>query len=214
MSKQWRCSYTSVSSEGIEIVNTFHVVDQPTPASSGDASADQVRDTLDAALTTKYRAILGTSDLLQTLTVRQEVDPGSGDVPEESVKSIGLNGTRTGVTTKDLSGGLCMLVAVNSNAAVRGGKGRMWMPPAWTSSVVTAGGIWASSSLYWVNVKAFMDEMLVTHNTGGSVNTYDINWIVYSRTRRARGDANYWFDVSGYTMRPAQHFLRTRTTAP
>jgi hypothetical protein len=211
MSKVWRCSYESVRS-GVLLVNVFHTV-ATADVGIGDATADEVRDALNTALTTKYRAILDTGSTLNSLTVRQELDPGDTSIPAESVLTIGSLGTRS-VSDSYLPMSLTQLVSLRTNAAVRSGHGRMFMPPPIASSNLSTGGIWSTGAPYWSNVGTFMTELLSTHRVGGIGTGSDLHTVVYSRTRRARGDSEYWFGVSAYIQRPAPHWLRSRSTAP
>jgi hypothetical protein len=213
MALQWRCSYTTRSYTGVQIVNTFHVVARPDTGVLTDASANGVRDALHSALTTKYRAIVGTIDTVESLVVRQEVDPNGTAIPAESVQTIGLAGTRS-VGDQFLAAGLCCLATLDSNAAVRGGKGRMFMPPAYTSAAASSNGTWLATNAYFTTIKTFLDELLQSHHVGSAGTGWSLDPIVYSRTRRQRADPNYYFDIVAYRQRTIQHFLRSRMTAP
>jgi hypothetical protein len=176
-------------------------------------SADSVRDTLDAALTSKFRDVLTTLDGLTGLSIVEEVVPHSGDIPEASFKTLTGAGTRV-ASSQHLSPGLCILAKVRSNAAVRGGLGRAWMPPALDEGQAAGGGTWLTTGSYWTKSIAYMDARTADHDGPGVVDFFRLSAIIYSRTRRARGESNYYFDVTGYSMHPEQRFLRSRTTAP
>jgi hypothetical protein len=212
MATVWRCNYDSIRG-GVGIVNTFHVVARP-DSGSDDPSADTVRDVLDAALTTKYRALLTADATVLDLTVREELAPGSSDIPRESVKTIGAAGTRT-VTDTNLPNSITQLVTIRTNAAVRSGHGRLFLPPPVNSNALTATGIWRATDAYWINATTFMTELNLNHNwTVLGLPVGHLSTIVYSRTRRARGDSAYYFDMTGYVQRTAPHWLRSRSTAP
>jgi hypothetical protein len=149
----WRCSYDTTNYTGVTIVNTFHVKSVPDLLATSDESAAGVRDALNTALTTKYKAI-------------------------------------------------------------RGGKGRMFMPPAYYSAAAASNGTWLSSNSYWTTMVTFLTELLSTHHSGTTDLGHNLVPVLYSRTRRARGETNYAFDLTGYRLRTKQHFLRSRTTAP
>jgi hypothetical protein len=212
MATVWRCSYESTRA-GVTVVNTFHEVARP-DAGSDDPSADTVRDVLTAALNTKYRAVLPTDATLQSLTVREELPPGSTDIPRESVATIGLAGTRT-ITDTNLPMSMTLLATIRTNAAVRSGHGRLFMPLPTQQNCLTAQGIWQVTNAYWIASGAFMAELNLNHNwTVLGVPSGHLATVVYSRTRRARGDAFYYFDMTAYVLRPAPHWLRSRSTAP
>lgn len=211
MAKVWRCSYESVLL-GTTFVNTFHVVAR-TPALTADAGADEVRDTLHAALTTKYRACLKTAYTLNSLTVREELAPGDTSIPAESVQTIGLAGTLGGGDTL-LPLSMVQLVTFRTNAAVRSGHGRMFMPSSRASADLDANALWLATNPYWTNVTAFCNELKTHHDMGILGADGTLAQVVYSRTRRARGDADYYFDVTAFVQRNKPHWLRSRATAP
>lgn len=213
MALQWRCSYSSTYPGGVQVVNTFHVVARPDGGVTTDASASTVRDTLHSALTTKYRACTPSFATVDSLLVRQEVDPTSGDIPPESLQTIGLAGTRT-ASNNDTPLSMGLLAKLATNAAVRSGHGRMFLPPACDHLALAGGRNWDSTNVYWINSKAFLDELVQSHHAGVVLLGWNLDPIVYSRTRRARGDAAYYFDITGHVMRPAPHWLRSRATAP
>lgn len=212
MATVWRCSYESTRL-GVTFVNTFHVVGRPTlPAD--DPSADTVRDVLNTALTTKYRAVLSNDTTLQTLTVREELDPSSHDIPRESVLTIGALGTRA-VANTNMPPSMTLLATIRTNAAVRSGHGRLFLPPPIEQGALTANGIWLTTNGYWIASNTFMAELINDHTfTVLGVPAGSIDPVVYSRTRRLRGDSNYYFDVTAYVLRTIPHWLRSRATAP
>lgn len=213
MSKVFRVAFEAVGWKGAQIVQTHHVVSRPHGAAIGDPSADEVRDAMDTALTAKYRDCLTTLDSLTGLMITEEVPPGSGDVPAQSFKSLSGAGTRA-ASSQHLSPGLTIMSSVKSNAAVRGGRGRAWGPPCYDEGQTAADGKWLTSGSYWTKWNLYMDAMTADHDIGGPIDYQRLSAIVYSRTRRARGEANYYFDITGYSTRPEQHFLRSRVTAP
>jgi hypothetical protein len=209
----WRCSYDTTNYTGVTIVNTFHVKSVPDLLATSDESAAGVRDALNTALTTKYKAMVASFDTVNALTVREELAPGSSAIPGEAVATIGAVGTRS-ASDQYLSPGLCALATLDSSAAIRGGKGRMFMPPAYYSAAAASNGTWLSSNSYWTTMVTFLTELLSTHHSGTTDLGHNLVPVLYSRTRRARGETNYAFDLTGYRLRTKQHFLRSRTTAP
>jgi hypothetical protein len=212
MATVWRCSYESTRA-GVTVVNTFHQVARPDPGAD-DPSADTVRDVLTAALNTKYRAVLPADATLQSLTVREELDPSSHDIPRESVATIGLAGTRA-VADTNLPAMMTLLATIRTNAAVRSGHGRLFLPLPTEQAALTGGAIWRTTNAFWIACTAFMTELNNNHNwTVLGVPSGHLSTIVYSRTRRQRGDAAYYFDMTAYILRTVPHWLRSRSTAP
>jgi len=211
MSKVWRCSYESVC-QSVLIVNTFHVVDRP-DALESDRTADQVRDLLHSALTTKYRALVQAGVTVSSLLVREELPPGDTGIPAESSQTIGLVGTLAG-SDQNLPLSLCVLASVKTNAAVRSGHGRLFLPCPQSAGSLTTNGLWNTANAFWTNAGTFMTELNNNHGYADGGLTGHLATVVYSRTRRGRGDPNYYFDMTGYTLRTKPHWLRSRATAP
>src|SRR5689334_3775947 len=156
MAQVYRCAYESTC-QGVQIVNTFHVVADQASGETGPSSADSVRDALHAALTTKYRAILGSDTTVGSLVVREELDPGSLDVPAMSVQTIGLAGTG-GIGPPRAPLSLTQVVAFKTDAAVRGALGRMFIPVA-DANTLTSSGQFTNSGAWVTAVNAFFDEL-------------------------------------------------------
>lgn len=211
MAQVYRCSYESTR-RGVKIVNTFHVVARQVGGETGPSSADSVRDALHAALTTKYRALLDAVATVDDLLVREELDPSSGGIPAQSLQSIGLAGTRA-LATAELPPSACIVATFVTNAAVRSGRGRMWYSIL-DKDNIGATGLVVQAGVCWTNLAAYLDELKTIHHVTGTLGGWDLAQVIYSRTRRARGDANYWFDVTGYVRRPTVHWLESRATAP
>lgn len=211
MATVWRCSYESTIA-GTSIVNTFHQVARGAPI-TGEIGADEVRDTLTAALNTKYRACLTPEYTLLSLTVREELAPGDTSIPQESVATIGLVGSLA-ESTPSLPYSLSPLVTIRTNAAVRSGHGRLFMPSPLSAGALTTGGLWFTTHAFWIAHTAFFTELNLNHNMGTLGSDGHLATIVYSRTRRAAGDPDYYFDMTGFIQRTKPHWLRSRATAP
>lgn len=211
VAKVWRCAFQS-STGGVLLVNTWHVVTRPTLLTTGDPSAAQVRDVLNTALTTKYKALMPSTISVDLLDVREEVDPATGDIPEEALLTIGAAGTRAvGTYAEPL--GLSNLVSFKTNAAIRSGHGRMWIPVI-DKDVLTTSGTFTTTGALALAITAFFDELKTNHPISFGGSGWDCEQVVYSRTRRARGDEFFYFDVTAYVRRMTPHWLRSRMTAP
>lgn len=213
MAIPYRVALMSDHTSGVRIVNTFHVVSTGDTLGE-DSNAADVRDALVTALKTKYKAILAPTITLQSLVVREELAPGSLDVPDEASETIGEVGTLT--VSGDMTPlPLCVLATLYTNAAVRSGHGRLFLPGFVPASFLASSGQWDTSIAWWTsNLKNFLDELVTDHHAGGTPGGSTVHPVVYSRTRRAAALPNYWFDVVSYTRRTQPHWLRSRTTAP
>lgn len=213
MAQVYRCSWNSDTDTGVRIVNVFHVVSRPQGIENNAESAAAVRDALIAALKTKYKATLQTDCILQSLVVREELAPDDTSVPDEASATIAEAGTQ--VPSGDrLPWGCCLLATLYTNAAVRSGHGRQFLSPGISASALTASKTWDTASTAWTNAGTYLAELIAGHSTGTEPTGHDLSCVIYSRTRRARGDAQYYFDVVSYTRRQQPHWLRSRMSAP
>ena len=213
MATPYRAAYLSDHSSGVRFVNTWHVVGDA-GAGGTDPNAATVRDALHGALTAKYKACLPPTVQLQSLVVREELHPTSTDVPEESAQTINQPGTLT--TTGDtLPVPTCMLATLYSNAAIRSGHGRFFLPACVAAANLTSAGLWDTTVGYWDSTtKAFFDQLIQDQNSGGILGDWTLRPVIYSRTRRAQNISTWYFDVTSYTRRTQPHWLRSRMTAP
>lgn len=213
MSTVYRIALEATGWRGVKIVNTFHVKADDTVIANPDPSADATRDMALAAYRDKWKAVLTTLDTFDGISVVEEVANPGHDIPSASFGSVGLAGTRS-AADQFLSSGLCILAKISTNAAIRSGHGRMWLPPAITSSAAAGTGTWATGNAYWTTVGTFLDAVVAVQTPGGLFGTQRFTPVVYSRARRARGESNYYFGVTGYSRHSDQRFLRSRVTIP
>ena len=210
MSQVVRVTFHS-SGGTLRIANSFHYALHNAGIVYGQSDVDEVLAKVDAHLRGPYRGMMNSGMTLDSIdAVTEELSTG-GDIPKVAVVAVNQPGTR--VTSDDrLPWGMSALVALRSNAAVRGGVGRFWAPPPITSSSLGAGHSWDHTGPYWLAVKAFSDALMDTIRTGVTFvgAGHDYGLCIYSKTRRNRGDANYYFDVVGYTIRDEPHWLRSR----
>ncbi len=212
MATIYRCAFQAVLG-GAEIINSFHIKKDP-DALTTDVSADDVAGFVSTWLATAWKAVVPEEATVQTLTVREELAPGDSSVPDEGSRSYGTAGTlATGDTV--LPRPMCMWVAAHTNAAVRSGHGGMFLPPALASNYLDAGGVIKSTNDYWNAAATLIGDLLAGHDyTIVPSSAGHLSYVIYSRTRRARGDAEYYFDVTSMTRHPEWHWLRSRSTAP
>lgn len=212
MAKLWRCAFRSTLSDGTLVVNTFHKVDRA-GIGIGDLSASDIGDALVSSLGTRYRGMFMSDATVHDLTVTEQTLPGGGAVPEQSVKVIELAGTRSPVS-KTLPPSMTPLATLKSNAAVRGGRGRLWLPPPLSSSYLDAPGVWNTlvngASAGW---KLFLDQ-LVTDESVGTIDVHTLSLVVYSPTRHLRALPDYYFDADVYDLHTKPHWLRSRSSIP
>lgn len=193
-------------------VSTFHVhATTSAPLGAGAPSAHDVADKVDTQLGAKFAAVVPQTGALDTINVVEEVDPGDPSaIPEAYEKVVARNATYSpGVF--NIASALCGMLKVRTNAAVRSGHGRLFLPPVFSSTPLAANNTWATSSTWLTNVNALAAELAGGFEGGAWWSSgWDARLVVYSRTRRARGISTYWFGVTGVALDPQQRWLRSR----
>ena len=200
-----RCAYRStISSNGADCVNVFHIEADPLsdPLNYASAASD-----ISTWLTTLYRAVLNTGTILHTLTVTEETYPSAPT--GQGVASIEAAGTRT-VSDSLLSPGLMAILHLSTATPKRYARGHLAMPPAIGSSALASNGGWATANAYYTAITAFGSGLTSGHTAGSTSYTP----IIFSRTRAKQSLSPFVFPVTGTRIQPDQYFLRSRRTVP
>src|SRR5262249_11754922 len=146
-----------------------------------------------------------------SVDVREELAPGDTSVPEAGSHSNGSFGTRD-TSDNEVSPAMCALISKHTNAAVRGARGRFFCPPVLRASELDGGGF-DPRGPYRPAAAAVRDLIADTLTGVGSVlgvGGSTLTPVVYSRTRRARGDASYFFAITSCDLSSSQHWLESR----
>lgn len=208
MAKVWKCNYVwrHLTMHG---VTGFHyqtdrelVIEEP----SGDDVADEVHD----KLTTAFRGCCLPAITVEELNVRSEEIPG-GAIPSTGQHTINLAGTLGGANDGRLDPQMYPLIARKTEAATRSARGWCAMPPILNSAAMGSDGLIAPSGFLGLalNVFAALLDDEAPHTVAG-VETWRLLPVVYSRTRRIRGQSPYTFRVSSGLPRIRPHWLRSR----
>jgi hypothetical protein len=203
----WRVAFNS-HTEDVACATVVNI--KATPADLVTTpSAETVADNIVDWLASPYRAMLSTRDRLDSIVVREELGPGTA-IPETAERVDTWPGTRFGATyNMDLQ--ICAWAKTKTNAAVRGGHGGFFGTPAVDEAAFggTHGQI-ATGNAYYLAVRAFADALLAGHDMGVLGADGHLSYVIYSRTRRFRGDDQYYFDGQSVTIDLRPHFLRSR----
>lgn len=213
----YRCAFR-YHEGGREMVNTFHLgvqlEDLVTWGFTGAPSPEEVADEVSSHLTTKFRAILTTGAVLHDLTVMDEQDPlDPGAAREGHVKSLELAGTRA-ESNRDQPLEMCGVATLRTGKIGRSFRGRMFLPPVVSESAVTT-TTFTTAGDYWLACIAFLNDFIPSFGGGSVWSTLFIDsWhaspVVYSRTRRARGEDQWANVVDSFRLNRAPHWLRSR----
>jgi hypothetical protein len=208
--KPWRVAYQATGRDGEEVVWVFHVKDS-TPLSADLRSASALATIVDGWLTTAYRGLADSTLVLHDIKVTEDVDYWNGTVADQAIKSIELAGTLTGLDHK-ASEGICVWSKAQIAEVFKGNHGGWHTPPMLHSTWLTNAGQWDSSSTAWTATKTVNDALLAGVDYDAGLG--HVSYILYSQTRRRKGDANYYFDVVNLVRDAQPHFLRSRLTVP
>jgi hypothetical protein len=211
MPKLWKCSFVGHYSGGALTVNSLHYVERLEPLEDA-ASAAAVADHVDQKLRAAYLACLPNSVLVDEVVAREEVRWWApyNEIPDVGSKAVNASGGR-GTGSSCLSRAAAAKISIKSNAATRGGHGWILIPAGMNAAELGANGDWASTN--WDNLQA-LAALLDDNIAWGTLPTHTLNPIVYSETRRRRGDANYYFDVQKATAAKPMTWLRSRISVP
>lgn len=194
------------------IVNTFCIFGDDAFADFSPLTAQGLADKLgtDTTLTDAYAGLLNTDSTFDSVVVTEMLAPGDTDIPESGAHSVAKTGTMA--TTSDVPDPLCAVLHLSTDAAVRSGHGRMFLPPLRLSDNINNEVV---SNGYASTHAAPFIAALETYFRDGSAWDGGSHWGlgVYSRTRRARGDANFAFSVTALVLKTPVTWLRSRRLA-
>jgi hypothetical protein len=174
-----------------------------------EPSPAEVVSELDDKLTDRFRHCLSTLGVIDELTIRERVL--GADVPKTAAIQLDLVGSAV-LGAQELPLELCGVIARKTSAAIRSGHGWMFMPPILDAAQINSEGQLVLGGEYQANLALFAALLDDDINTG--VFTIDkLHPVVYSETRRKRGDEPFTFQVTSAVVRRKIHFLRSRELA-
>lgn len=208
--KYWRTTIASAL-YGREIANVFHVKADPTGI-SGDRSADDLVDDIWSWLGTAYKAVLATEGTVETVTVVEDVLNPDVTTPDTAQKTVNEAGTLS--TPNNLPVELTLHLSSHTGVPLRGAHGGMFLPPPLASTFLSSDGLgWLTTGAYYVAAGDLATALLAGEDWDNTLGgTGHISYVIYSRTRRARGETNYAFDVNAITRNPQPTWLRSRVS--
>lgn len=210
MAHVWR--FTAHALMGaVDVVHTLHF---QTDLSPGDAEPgasdvlDAIGDHLKPSGGIKYGTIydLSESDArYDRMSVVQEVlKPTIAAGFHDDVAHIGTNGSPGGLPKE-----LCAYLKLGTEAVSKSGRGGVHSGPA-TRSVLYDHESFITSSILGTSMAALGDKLKSSFTTGSLISPVTIHPVVYSRTRHARGDTPFTFNITSYQVSAKPRFLRTR----
>lgn len=188
---------------------------------SGEPSAQRVLEELEQHFSTSgttlnvFLSAMWANNELTHTRVREEVAPGSDDIPEIFEHDKTGVGTRGTVSTDMLPIELCVWLKNTTGSVGRSARGGFHMPPQLAPADLDSLGGWQSSVLAGnldVVEAAVVDELndVFPEELGNA----SLIPVIYSRTRRARGQSPYTFQITACAAQGHARWLRRRGVAP
>lgn len=156
----------------------------------------------------KWSAVMDTETSLVRAVAREEVAPGSGDLPGIGEEDLNITGTLTAPTVNQNPVALCAWIRFRTGIASRSARGGTHSPPVLNPTSLSSAGNFTTGT-WWTNIgllsDAIRDALEDVFQTTG-----DINPVVYSRTRRERGQTPYVWDIVETDVSLTPRWLRRR----
>jgi hypothetical protein len=206
--KYYRCALEYTLGSQL-MVNTFSVMGDSATHFSGADDAQALADFIggNSSFTGAWQGVTPSAMSIDQLLVTEMLSPTDTALPEVGSHSIGINGTLGGADVQ-VPDSLCCVLTLRTNAHIRSGHGRMFLPPVHHAD-------WISGQLVTSGYGALVDALIAElghWNEGGTRWGIPGGWgiAVYSRTRRSRAIEPPAFWVTGYTRHDQLTWLRSR----
>lgn len=221
MSKIWRFELEStVVASGLKGLSTMHW-QTDLNATDDEAPASQILDNIldhfssSGHNMSNFAATMKSQVKLTKARVREEVEPGSGDIAEVAEEVLGITGTNGSIAGDQLPPELCVWLHLGTGNASRSSRGGFHLPFQLDPALLTSTGAWDTAVMtaapYTTLGNLVIDDINDAFGTSG---LSDIKSIIYSRTRRARGLSPYTFGLTDYLFSPKVRWLSRRGTPP
>lgn len=214
MSKIWRFEVVTLHTpSGQEGVSHVHY-QTDVPIAGTEPPASEILDLVishfsgSAHNMSKWTGVMDAESSVVLARVREEVAPGSGDVPELATEDINITGTLGAGGSSQCPVALCAWIRYQTGVALRSARGGTHSPFVGNSSLLGSSGTWTTGT-WWTNMGLLSDAIAdalenVFQTTG------DILPGVYSRTRRGRGQSPYFFNLTESSVSLQPRWLRRR----
>lgn len=216
MAKVYRYSVTAMD-RGVQCVANLHY-QTDVPIAGSEPSPETVLTQLDQHFSSsgtnmsKWLALMQNGAQLVESRVYEEVDPASDDAPTGARQDYALGGTQGALGSDALPVELCAYISLTTSKLGRSFRGGVHSFPLPSNSLLSGTGTLDTSSGAYVNYTN-MATLIVDVLDDVFGTTGDIKPIIYSRTRRARGES-FSEDITGSRVRTDLRWLRRRATAP
>lgn len=156
-----------------------------------------------------FKALTHPRIQIDELVARSEEIPASGILPVQGVWPVATPGTATQTGT-DMPRELVAIMNLSTATSVRSARGYMTLPGPYSGLAVQA-------RHFAGNYKDVGDQLALQLKVSFSLGQFqpaEVHPVVYSRTRRVRGETPYTFRVTQAHFNTRPHWLRSRGTSP
>jgi len=215
MSKVWRFELTSTDDHHDEECLTHVHYQTDVPVLGSEPSADTVLNVILNHYSSsghnmiKFVNAMWNQSGLSKARVVEEVSPTSDDIPEQSEEALALVGTLGAPGSDLVPPAMSVWHKFTTATPSRSSRGGTHVPPYQSASALGTTGEWATSGTPWTAqlalAAAILDAMEDVFQTTG-----DVNPVIYSRTRRARGQSPFVFALTGVSPSSKVRWVRRR----
>jgi hypothetical protein len=157
---------------------------------------------------TKWLNVMQSQLRLVRAGVREQVAPNSGAIPQTFSKELNLDGLRGSVSGDQLPAAMCVWLHWRTGVSSRSSRGGTHLPPALHPANLTAAGTWDGAYVTEVQMNVLREATIdVLEDVFGDS---DLRPVIYSRTRRARGQSPWTFNVTTAQYSRKPRWLRRR----
>jgi hypothetical protein len=179
------------------------------PVSGSEPDPDDVADEIWNTVGLNFQQATATAIVCDELVVTEQVLPPAIGV--QGAHAVAAGGLLPIGDTK-LPGAMSALLSWHTAVHSRSARGHTFMPNPFNSADLKANGLWSDTFL--AQLQGFANACLTEGHIGQDPFDTTLIPVIYSRTRHVRGQDPHTFKVTGVSVRPNPHWLRSRTTAP
>lgn len=145
--------------------------------------------------------------------VREEVEYWNGEIGVTASKAIGQTGSLGTAGANATPDGLAFWIGLKADLASKSARGGVHLPGPWPASLLDTDGRWLTgtggtfAAAQTLGAK-IVDPLNDVFGIGGALG--DILPVIYSETRRRRGQTPYTFQITQSRVSPEPRWLRRR----
>jgi hypothetical protein len=190
-------------------------------ALSGEPAAARVLEELEQHYSTSgtslnvWTSAMRADCVITKTRVREEVAPGSGDIPAQAENVQSKPGLISAVAGDKLPIEVCVWIKLTSDVASRSSRGGLHLPPQLDPTQLDSNGRWQAS---WLAGNLDVIEAAIVDTLDDvfpeEVGNASLIPVIYSKTRRARGQSPFTFQITHAVSQDRVRWLRRRGIAP